>query len=59
MLPNDVVYFWGQLWKGVLLSGICYLKIIAGVHKNAKELSHFGTLYEEVGRKKSFLSENP
>lgn len=54
-MSNDVVCFWGQLWKGVLLAGICYLKIIAGVNKNAKKLGHFGILYEEVGRKKVFF----
>lgn len=58
MLPNDVVCFWGQLWKKLLLAGICYLKIIAGVNKNARKLSHVGTLYEEVGRKKFSFRES-
>lgn len=52
MLPNDVVCFWGQVWKGILLAGICSLKIIAGVNKNARKLSYFGTLHEAVGRER-------
>lgn len=48
-LANDLVCFWGQVWKGVLLRGICNLKIIADITKNSRKLSHFRTSCEIVG----------
>lgn len=44
-LANDTVCFWGQVWKGVLLAEMCYLKIIPGNNNNSRMLRHFGTPY--------------